>query len=369
MKKTVLDMPEQVADLRLQAASTTLWSFLRGEAPARLQKDIKDLSLQLRTNGRLFLGHALVARILASTPFDGATLWDAVDAYSRLSLGLERVLTVCIAEVLIAVFQPSEIGVWMGKGVALERTGLSLDDDGLLGLRNTSLRITKEGVIAGPHWLLYDMEVPGSFVSGGFIGDLLDTVKSNEVQAHRFSVAIAADVLLSSDYWRETITKAYIYGPKGLSLQNINAADFPKDPTGTVTVHQRLEGTEFDDLFPIDRVEIMWSRRDANKTVQIEELVPPPTDSLVSTKYIHGRWSPAADSFEHYDGAVKSYTRFAYADRLRTDMKKFKSKSAMYRKVFRIDGRIPLEAWCTLTTKFFDPDELIVEYLGGPADA
>ena len=114
----------------------------------------------------------------------------------------------------------------------------------------------------------------------------------------------------------------------------------------------------------------MWSARDGTKTVQIEELVllanRPGEDDTVSNRYVHAQWNPLEECFVHFDGAVCVYQGAEYQSRLEADMKKSDATTCDYVKLFRIDGKIPLEVWCDLTTRFFYQNELVLEYLGGP---
>ena len=83
------------------------------------------------------------------------------------------------------------------------------------------------------------------------------------------------------------------------------------------------------------------------------------------TSYVHSTWSPQESCILHFDGALKTYDSNAYMSRFRTDIKKSKLKPQAYEKVFRLDAHLDLKTWCTLTAKYFDPNELIIEYMGG----
>jgi hypothetical protein len=145
---------------------------------------------------------------------------------------------------------------------------------------------------------------------------------------------------------------------------------FPENPKGSVTVHQRIDASA-DDLFPLERIEVMWSLRDGIKSVQIEELIPLESgrnrlaDGQVCNRFVHAQWNPREQRFIHFDGSVMIYEAKSYQERLGTDMKKFGGKASSKKKLFRLDGPLQLPAWCRLVTKYFEENELIAEYLGG----
>ena len=58
-------------------------------------------------------------------------------------------------------------------------------------------------------------------------------------------------------------------------------ASFPQAESGTVTEHHRVGENPLFDLFPLKRLEIMWSQRGGMKSVQIEELIEPGNIVLV----------------------------------------------------------------------------------------
>ena len=80
---------------------------------------------------------------------------------------------------------------------------------------------------------------------------------------------------------------------------------------------------------------------------------------------MHSTWSPQESCIVHFDGALKTYDANSYVSRFRTDIKKSKLKPQGYEKVFRLEGHLELGTWCTLAAKYFDPNELIIEYMGG----
>jgi len=86
---------------------------------------------------------------------------------------------------------------------------------------------------------------------------------------------------------------------------------------------------------------------------------------LDKNHFLAGDNNPSRGVFVHFDGAVRIYSREQYDRRLETDLKKYGEKAAGYQKVFRVDGSTPLTTWCRLTAKFFQENDLVVEYLDG----
>jgi len=233
------------------------------------------------------------------------------------------------------------------------------------------LKFRKEGILIGSDWLLIDRDVPGGSLNGGFLDDLLKVVQKLPSRPKHFGLAINRDVALSSRHYAECLTKAYIRGPRGLSKRLLDDPTFPQDPSGTVTEHRRVEAHPLDALFPLERTEIMWSKRDRIKSIQIEEIRPESTaiGSFVENRYVHARWAPEDSRFIHFDCALKSYDVDTYVERLSTDMRKYRSKADEYKKLFRLDAKIELQSWCSVTSKFFENNELVLEYLGGAIEA
>ena len=109
------------------------------------------------------------------------------------------------------------------------------------------------------------------------------------------------------------------------------------------------------------------------KTIQMEELVPLDARqfkdrSLVMNRYVHAQWSPSQERFVHFDGAVRVYEKDRYFHRLYSDLKHHTedTKADQYHKLFRVDCPLTLDEWCQLVACFYYPNELAIEYLGGP---
>jgi hypothetical protein len=296
--------------------------------------------------------------------------WEKVRGYCRHRFNDDMLAPYHFVKCLLRVCRPTNLGVWVATNALEElEPDLLFDNDGLLVGPVERLTFTKEGILTPTHYLLYDPALPGAWKSGGFVDDLLRFVKTACLT--NVGVAVARDVVLLRNYYAEYFTKAYIRGPRGLDASILQDPNFPEDPAGTVTEHHRVSHDPLATLFPVCRLEVMWSYRDGIKTVQIEELVSVDNNRAtnareIRNRYLHARWDPPSGCFIHTDGAIKYYARGKYHERLATDLKKFPGRADLYQKVFRIDGSVSISDWCRLVAKFFEENELMVEYLGGP---
>lgn len=277
-----------------------------------------------------------------------------------------------LAGVLAYVF---DIPDFQNKGKIVEKTypTLHVDDDGLfLGSDEHIIEYCKNGILLNQHFIPYHKWLVSAPVTRSLTGGFIDTIlrmKKFRSDITYFGIRLDSDLLVKRAFHVDLSTAAYIWGPKGLSIQRLQYLNFPETPDGTVTVHRRLEQTPFLNLHfrDLSHIEIMWSRRDNLKQVQIEELILPNSllheeSETISTIYLHSVWNTDSQRFFHVDGARKIYTRSDYNLRVITAMNKRYLKAEQYEKLFRIDASFTLDEWADLVQKFFYNDELIVEY-------
>ena len=275
-----------------------------------------------------------------------------------------------VLEVLLEAFEPEEAGVWSGDRVVDSReSSLEFDKDGLLVGPSNSVEFTRWGVLTDSNLLLYDGWMPGNGTSGGFVEALLRY--REQFGATQFGMAIRADILYARRHFHPYETRAYIRGPRGISRDQLQDSAFPEDPRGVVTTHQYAGESVASHLFPAHRIEVMWSRKRNAKTVQIEELVEErnPINHFggrIQNRYVHARWDTDRSTFVHFDGAIRTYSKSRYLSRLSSDLRAYDGKASGYRKLFRVDGSMSLEIWEDLVARYFEQNELVLEYLGGP---
>ena len=331
---------------------------------------IDDILTRSCNSGSLHFDYLIAPRIAENLP-DMDDAWRKIQRFCDRRLGDDLMPCPYLLECLVYVLKDDRLGAWIDQDVlSVMEPNLLFDKDQLLVGPTALLQFEKEGVLTARHWLRYHKKLPGTGLVGGFVDDLLALkTRLRETPAY-FGLAVESDSLLRRCYHGSLMTRAYIRGPRGLSETMLQDASFPQDESGTVTQHRRVGENPLFRLFPLDRLEIMWSQRGGIKSVQIEELIKPGNTVLgesgsVRNRYVHARWDPKERCFTHFDGAIRAYDIDKYGERLRNDIKKYPGKSTSYRKLFRIDAPLGLDTWSTLVTKFFHPNELILEYLGG----
>ncbi|MBX3150419.1 hypothetical protein KF728_09745 [Candidatus Obscuribacterales bacterium] len=248
---------------------------------------------------------------------------------------------------------------------------LKRDDDGLIVNIESGHRFTKDGLLTQTHFVPYDdwlssKPTPKS-LSFGFVETLLGRMSQKDV--NYFGLRLEDDIVMDKRFHLELETRVHAWGPTNLNDSKLLDPYFPVNPSGTVTTHIRTDDTAFLRLmfFGLSRVEIMWSRRENLKTIQIEELMEPDSYKFedcdeIPIMYLHSIWNCEKRRFVHLDGAVKGYARPVYDKRLEVPMNKFSLRANSYRKLFRIDASLQVNEWADLITKFFYLNELIVEY-------
>jgi len=367
MHKCFLELQRDLEELRTESSGRSLRDVFLDDSPEPLRKAIDLFVKRSQQQCAPCLGYVLPSLLASRATVPGLDDFaESLIRYCQNRLG-EWTLTVpFLYEVLVNLFPSPELLVRIERNLALLSNGVVLDKDGLLVGPKEELKFCKEGVLVGTDWYLYD-GVPGAFVTGSFADDLVRVYNALGATAATLGMKVNPHVVIDRQAHFDSFTKAYIRGPIGISADVLNKSNFPQDPSGTVTEHKRIQASPLMDLFPLDRIEVMWSRRQDYKSVQIESLIPEPQESQgeVAVPYVHSRWSTQRSRIVHFDGATKIYDRNGYGLRLATDIRKVAHKPQKYTKLFRLDTELDVKVWSTLTAKFFDPNELIVEYFGG----
>lgn len=368
LARMILDRPEQLAAFRARATVTIQDVLDERCAPAILDALDSIVTAGVEDGGAYF-GYVWPPRIATRLPYPGDP-WMAIRGYCARRLpSLDLLAWTHLFEALIAAFQPEDVGAWIAPGVLRRlEPSLPFDDDGLL-LDDGTATFTSQGVLTRRHWVLYDQRVPGRLVSGGFVEDVVAVAGEGR---EYFGLRTQPDAVLGREHAQPVFARAFIRGPRGISEAMLNDPRFPEDKRGTVTEHRRTSDDPVLALFPFERFEVMWSERhDVNKgehfkTVQMEELRPASKrGEIVANRYIHSQWDCNSGVFTHLDGAVRGHAPDQYDVRLATDIKKAGKSARVYEKLFRIDAPLDVKTWSTLVAKFFDNNELAIEYLGG----
>lgn len=135
-----------------------------------------------------------------------------------------------------------------------------------------------------------------------------------------------------------------------------------------VTKHALREGSLARDMNGIDSMEFRWSVNGEKKKVfECEEL--PSTETLglgkeeYGAKYMHGIF-PESEACEHVDGAIRQYDMLKFIERGENSLEK-SGRNTEYRKLWRMDGRIPARVFKNLCHYYFRSDPLVEEYFQG----
>jgi len=296
--------------------------------------------------------------------------WSNIQKYCMKYFDDNNIVTpYCFLQVFIFAFK-LDVDILFDQDIVIKKIGtLEFDKHGLLIDPKNKLNFKKEGILIENYLINYDPSlcIYNLALSGGFFDQLIKYYYFHKCDY--FSIAIDKDLLLGQRYYENILTKAYIRGPKGISIKILQNDNFPEDPSGTVTEHSRINNDPSKELIlPLLKIQIMWSYRNGIKTVQIEELVPTNTrffreEKFIANRYIHARWDVNKKKITHFDGAVRLYDKTNYHRRIEnnSDLKHMNIK-ASYKKLFRIDAEMDLPTWCDLTSRFFYNNELIEEY-------
>lgn len=79
---------------------------------------------------------------------------------------------------------------------------------------------------------------------------------------------------------------------------------------------------------------------------------------------MHSECEVVSNQITHFDGAIRGYDEAAYSSRKTLEFNKA-GKHAIYTKLFRVDGAMPVEQWASLIGSFFRGNPLIREYFTG----
>jgi len=300
---------------------------------------------------------------------DYGVKWSDIEKYCLKYFNDTSSTPYCFLQAFIFVFKLN-VGILFETDIVIEKfDNLRFDDDGLLIEPKNKLIFKKEGILIENYLLNYSPSLCmyNLALSGGFFDHLIEYYYSHKCDY--FGIAIDKDLLLERRYYKYIFTKAYIRGPKGISIKILQNDNFPEDPSGTVTEHSRINNDPSKELIlPLLKIQVMWSYRNGIKTVQIEELGPTNTrffkeEKFIANRYIHARWDVNKKKITHFDGAVRLYDKTNYHRRIEnnSDLKHMNIK-ASYKKLFRIDTEMDLSSWCDLTSRFFYENELIGEY-------
>lgn len=153
--------------------------------------------------------------------------------------------------------------------------------------------------------------------------------------------------------------------------------DIARIPPGVAT-HKNSDHDRL--MSGVDRTHIWWKPPEERpgasgprsvRTFEIEELVEDPSPGLAGDlygcRYAHAEYDLAVAMISHFDGAIRAYEPDPYLERLDNLIDRA-GKQAIYTKLFRLDGALPVDLWKQVLTDWFRGNRLIPEYLGAPEE-
>lgn len=132
----------------------------------------------------------------------------------------------------------------------------------------------------------------------------------------------------------------------------------------------------YNDLFGnVYCLDIKWSESSQIKTFQALEIknsdvvLTMEGQDLFPARYLHAEFDLLTGTFRHFDGAVQLFTRDEYFSRRDSDfnmqLKNDKHIKARSKKVFKLNGVIPIDLWVDFCCQFFAKNPLTFEYFSG----
>ncbi len=120
-------------------------------------------------------------------------------------------------------------------------------------------------------------------------------------------------------------------------------------------------------LHGISWTEFWWYGQGGHRTFEAEEVVNLPSgetgDTMFGCRFVHSILGEGSKTPMHLDGAIRQYDKAAMLARLDCNIYQA-GKKAGYRKLWRIDGPLPVESWKELLCHYFRDNHLVGEYLG-----
>lgn len=197
---------------------------------------------------------------------------------------------------------------------------------------------------------------------------LLEQLHDLSAKGMRPRVALDPDMVGLADSYKPVLEHQYWWGP-------LFSHDLVSIPAG-VTVHAATDRERF--YHGVLRTEFFWYSRKGQKILEVEEVrdmesaAPARESGQVPTpfgcRYAHAIVNEATGQLIHFDGAVRLYSEEQMLERhdLHIDVA---GRDKTYRKLWRVDAPISVEAWKRLLSDYFRDNHLVGEYLGAPQGA
>ncbi len=186
-----------------------------------------------------------------------------------------------------------------------------------------------------------------------FLNELMSHIKNPEITV---KISIDWDMLGYSPSYHDAHELEYWFGPKY------------KDDISSISpgLTKHSSNTEERLYHGISSTEFFWKENGEMHEFELEELKEDQSPTLIDSygcRYIHSIYEKSKGKFIHFDGAIRSYNSELYFERINKKMTEFGRRS-QYTKLFRVDGKLELKDWKSLTTNYLQGNPLIYEYFG-----
>lgn len=183
-------------------------------------------------------------------------------------------------------------------------------------------------------------------------------IRLNDEQGINLRIALDCDIIGYAPSYMEQIELAFWWGPKF----NDNIDDIPPGVT-------HYESNEKQKLFSgISGTQFWWKKdEEGMMTLEMEEIRVKPSlgvsDEKYGCRYIHSIYDSKKSDFIHFDGAIRMYDEMGIIERWENPINQV-GKNTTYTKLFRIDGKLSLANWKSLSVNYFQDNPLLYEYFG-----
>ncbi|TKC00056.1 hypothetical protein [Pedobacter cryotolerans] len=94
-----------------------------------------------------------------------------------------------------------------------------------------------------------------------------------------------------------------------------------------------------------------------------DQEAPMEEEAVFHCRYVHSIYNETIEDFDHFDGAIRTYP---FEDMVERTAKNFKEygKNSAYKKLFKVNKKLPIHKWKSLVTLFLRGNSLIYEYFG-----
>ena len=182
----------------------------------------------------------------------------------------------------------------------------------------------------------------------------LDQIQNLVKDDISIKIALDTDMVGLASTYGENIELEYWWGPKfDDNLAAIQPGVTHHEASNREKLFHGISGTQF-----------WWQSRKNEHILEVEELLGI-SDELTEygCRYVHSIVPETTGEINHFDGAIRAYSKNELANRLKEDIA-HAGRHTRYTKLWRIDGFIDTSIWKNLLSDYFRDNHLVGEYLG-----